>query len=381
MTRQRIFKTIQIGNKDDFISRFFDIFIACTILINIAIMLLLTFSELEPYYDLMHKIELVTIIIFCIEYALRIWTADYLFEGLPKWKAILKFLISFDGIVDLFTILPFFYLSGFVAFRMLRVVRIFHLFRINAQYDSFNVITSVLYEKRNQILSSLFILIILMLASSIGIYAAEHEAQPNAFENAFSGIWWSVSALLTVGYGDIYPITVMGKIMAIMTAFLGVGVVAIPTGIISAGFVEQYTKIKHINSISRETELHFIRVLVHRNHMWNGKYIKETNLPQGLLLALILRKNDVIIPRGDVLLEENDIALLAAESYYDDYDLKLKEVEILDEHPWIHTAIKDLDISRQTTIVSIHRKNKLIIPTGKTIIKPHDKVILYSKLS
>ena len=77
------------------------------------------------------------------------------------------------------------------------------------------------------------------------MYSVEHEVQPDAFRNAFSGIWWSMSTLLTVGYGDIYPITLLGKSMAILIEFLGVGVVAIPTGIISAGFVEQYTQKEH----------------------------------------------------------------------------------------------------------------------------------------
>ena len=82
------------------------------------------------------------------------------------------------------------------------------------------------------------------MASSLGMYSAEHEAQPEVFDNAFSGLWWSVSTILTVGYGDIYPITVMGRVMGIIIAILGVGVVAIPTGIISAGFVEQYTQLQ-----------------------------------------------------------------------------------------------------------------------------------------
>ena len=153
----------------------------------------------------------------------------------------LCFLVFFDGIVDLCTIMPFFFLSGFIALRMLRVVRIFHLFRINAYYDSFHVITSVLAEKKNQIISSVFIILILMMASSLCMYSAEHQV----FQNAFSGIWWSMSTILTVGYGDIYPVTLLGRMMAIVISFLGVGAVAIPTGIISAGFVEQYTQLQN----------------------------------------------------------------------------------------------------------------------------------------
>lgn len=153
--------------------------------------------------------EAVTVFIFCIEYALRIWTANYLYPGMSKSRATIRFLVSFDGIVDLLTIIPAFFLSGFVIFRMLRVARVFHLFRLNAKYDSFNVITTVLYEKRNQIISSVFIVLILMLASSLCMYSVEHDAQPEVFRNAFSGIWWSMSTLLTVGYGDIYPIATL----------------------------------------------------------------------------------------------------------------------------------------------------------------------------
>lgn len=242
LNKQTIFHIIQIGQKEDVLSHAFDITLVITIIINIAVMFLKTFDQFASYYTVLSIIENITIIIFTFEYILRIYTADLLYPECSKRKAILQFLYSFDGLIDLFTILPFYFFSGFIAFRMLRVVRIFHLFRINAYYDSFNVIKSVLYEKRNQIASSLFLILVLMMASSLFMYSAEHDAQPEHFKNAFSGIWWSMSTLLTVGYGDIYPITAVGKAMAIVLAFLGVGVVAIPTGIISAGFVEFYQK-------------------------------------------------------------------------------------------------------------------------------------------
>ncbi|MCH5194339.1 MAG: ion transporter [Oscillospiraceae bacterium] len=240
--RKRIFEIIQIGQRGDLPSKAFDFFIAANITLNLLAMFLETFEELAALNPLFTVVETVTVILFCIEYALRIWTADLLYPGVGRGRAVVKFLFSYDGIVDLLTILPFFFLSGFIVFRMLRVARIFHLFRLNARYDSFNIIMKVLSEKKNQILSSLFIILVLMMASGVGMYNAEHSVQPEVFSNAFSGIWWSVSTLLTVGYGDIYPITVIGRIMAIITAFLGVGAVAIPTGIISAGFVEQYSR-------------------------------------------------------------------------------------------------------------------------------------------
>ncbi len=252
--KRKIFNIIQIGDKSNQLSRFFDIFITVIIILNILTTFLQTFDELSAFTPLFHIIECVTLAIFCIEYILRCWTADYLYPHLSKARARLHFILSFDGIIDILTIIPLFFLSGFVIFRMLRVARIFHLFRLNAKYDSFNVITTVLYEKRNQIISSVFIVVILMLASSLCMYSVEHEAQPLVFRNAFSGIWWSMSTPLTVGYGDIYPVTILGKIMAIIIAYLGVGAVAIPTGIISAGFVEQYQRNSSISSL-KDTDI------------------------------------------------------------------------------------------------------------------------------
>src|SRR5699024_10382443 len=137
-----------------------------------------------------------------------------------------KYMTSFTGIVDLLSFLPqylpFFFPAGAIAFRMFRIIRIFRLFRINAYYDSLNVITEVIVSKKQQLFSSVFIILMLMLASSLCMYSLEHEAQPEVFSNAFSGIWWAASTLLTVGYGDIYPITVLGKMFGIFIAFLGV---------------------------------------------------------------------------------------------------------------------------------------------------------------
>ena len=178
-----------------------------------------------------------------IEYILRVWTADYLYpDEKIKWKARTRFIISAYGLIDLFSIIPYFlpfiFPAGAVAFRIFRVIRIFRLFRINAQYDAFNVITNVLKEKKNQLISSVCMIFILMLASSLCMYSLEHEAQPDQFKNAFSGLWWAVATLTTVGYGDIYPITPIGRFLGAIIAILGIGMVAVPTSILSAGFME-----------------------------------------------------------------------------------------------------------------------------------------------
>ena len=218
--------------------------------------------------------------------------------------------------MDLLSFLPYymplFFPSGAVAFRMFRVVRIFRLFRINAYYDSLNVITQVLTSKAQQLLSSVFIILVLMTASSLCMYSLEHDAQPQVFSNAFSGIWWSVSTLLTVGYGDIYPITTLGRIMAICIAYLGVGAVAIPTGIISAGFVEQYQRKSSLSNI-KAADIHEIaEIFVDKR--FAGKSVEEMEEAEQVTIFLILREDLSILPQKDTILKLNDIIVIRGEN-------------------------------------------------------------------
>lgn len=306
--KKRIFDIIQIGRREDFVSRAFDLLIVTAIFANIAVLFLETFEGAKKYADLLHIVEVITVVIFLAEYLLRIWTAQYLYPDRSKGKAVLRFLVSFDGIVDLCTILPFFFLSGFVAFRMLRVVRIFHLFRINARYDSISVITSVLTEKRNQLISSIFIILVLMMASSLCMYSAEHEVQPEMFNNAFAGMWWSISTILTVGYGDIYPVTILGRLMAIVISFLGVGVVAIPTGIISAGFVERYTQIQNQNKPAGSVR-GTVSVTVDAASPFVGYPVKEAEEKYQIDVVAFVRDGAVIVPADVSVIQIGDVLI------------------------------------------------------------------------
>ncbi|MDE6419510.1 MAG: ion transporter [Lachnospiraceae bacterium] len=379
--KKRIFEIIQIGSRTDIPSLCFDIFIVLVIFANISVTFLQTFEKMAGYAGILGTVEFITMVIFLAEYALRIWTADCLYPEKSFPAAVFAFAISFFGVVDLLTILPYFcplfIPSGAVAFRMLRVVRILHLFRINSRYDAFNVITAVLREKRNALVSSIFLVLVLMLASSLCMYGLEHEAQPENFSNAFSGVWWSVSTLLTVGYGDIYPITIGGRIMAIFIAFLGVGMVAIPTGIISAGFVEYYTKIK-VGSYS-EHDADFITLNIVIGHPYTGLKLGELNLPQGLYTAVVLRGEDVYTPHESLVLEAGDSLLLGTIST-GQFECRIEEVRLEAGHNWIGSRIKDLDISRRVFVVMVKRGHKNICPQGSTLLKEDDVVLLLEKL-
>lgn len=304
--KKRIYDILQIGNREDVPSRVFDIIIAVAIVLNIFALVMSTFEEFSAYHEVFDVIEAITICIFCIEYSLRIWTAEYLYPDLDRPKAVLKFILSFDGIIDLLTILPFFFLYGFAAFRMLRVVRIFHLFRLNATYDSFNVITTVLSEKKNQILSSVFIILVLIMGASLCMYSVEHDAQPEAFRNAFSGIWWSVATIFTVGYGDIYPVTLLGRIMAVVITFLGVGAVAIPTGIISAGFVEQYTQMQEPQR-NNNSEHYTISVTIDEKSKFRNRSVSEIESEDGIDVSVLIRDGAILLATDALIVRQGDI--------------------------------------------------------------------------
>ncbi len=384
--RKRLFEIIEIGLPGDVASQVYDAFNILSIVINLVVSVMYTFDDLHARFGpWLVTIEAVTVAFFAADFAMRLWTAKFLRPSLTEPRAVLRYIFSFSGLVDLLSFLPYylpvFFPSGAVAFRMFRVARVFRLFRVNAYYDSLGVITQVISSKRQQLFSSVFILLVLMLASSLCMYSLEHDAQPEVFSNAFSGIWWSVSTLLTIGYGDIYPVTTMGKIFSIFITFLGVGMVAIPTGIISAGFVDQYTRIKRISEYADEDEVHFIRVALTEHDSWSGKTIQQLGLPHGVIVVAIQRGHEVVVPRGSVKLMDDDVLVLGAESVgsSDQHHIELKELELRQHNPWNGQRIRDLDISRQTLIVIVKRKGRMLIPNGDLTLHQGDRVILYTR--
>ena len=382
--RRRIFEIVEIGAADDLLSRGYDFFGSLVVVLALAASVAATFDGAEERCGvLLNTVEIVTSAFFAVDYVLRVWTARCLYPTLTPGKATVRYVSSVGGLIDLVsflpTFLPVFFPSGMVAFRMFRVVRIFRLFRINAYYDSLHVITEVLRSKRQQLLSSVFIILTLMLAASLCMYSLEHEAQPEVFRNAFSGIWWSVSTLLTVGYGDIYPITTAGKIFGIVITFLGVGMVAIPTGIISAGFVDQYSRIKRISEYGQASDVHFIQVYLRKRDAWVGKTIRDAGLPGGVIAAAIQRGGRIVMPRGDTVLEAGDTLVLGAQGFRNDQHIDLKEITLRRQNPWVGQHIRELDISRRTLIVLVRRDGKALIPHGDLRLREGDTVVLYTQ--
>ena len=241
-----VFEVIQPAENGRFASRIFDLVIMFFILLSVSCVFIATFDLPQIQNDL-ELIETISVIIFSVEYLLRIWTADLLYPGTGFFRSRVKYVFSPMALIDLLAILPF-YLPmilpiNLIGIRAVRLVRLLRLFKLNRYSDALVSIGQVFKSKAREIFASLFfVLILLVVVASLLIYYAEHDAQPKQFQNAFSGLWWAVATLTTVGYGDIYPITATGRVLGAVIAILWIGMVAVPTGILSAGFVEVLEK-------------------------------------------------------------------------------------------------------------------------------------------
>ena len=210
---------------------YFDYFIQVLILLSIASFTVETIPDLEPqtvYF--LERFELVCIVIFSLEYLIRLYIA----------KSKMRFVFSFYGIIDLLAILPFYLALGFDlrsarVLRFLRLFRIIKLIRYNKAIRRFQ--NAFIMIKQELIMFSVVSLILFYL-SAVGIYYFENRVQPEAFSSIFSSLWWSVVTLTTVGYGDIVPITIGGRIFTFIILMIGLGIIAIPSGMISSALTE-----------------------------------------------------------------------------------------------------------------------------------------------
>jgi|LSQX01.2.fsa_nt_gb voltage-gated potassium channel len=194
--------------------------------------------------------EFVSVIAFTVEYLLRVWVADLNQPQKGKLLTRIAFIVTPMALIDLAAILPF-YIPLIITMdlrvlRMLRIFRLLRIFKTNRYTSALSTVFRVIKNKADQLLSSLFVVIVLMIISSVMMYNVESIAQPDLFISVFDALWWSVATLTTIGYGDIFPITALGRIFAAVIAVLGIGIVAIPTGIIASGFTELVQKNEHM---------------------------------------------------------------------------------------------------------------------------------------
>ena len=216
--KKGIYGLIREDDQNNVYGNLFDGTIIALILINIAMTIIDTFAMPDWYWQVSSAVETVSVILFTVEYLLRVFTADLKYPESGPILSRVRFIFTFMALVDLLAILPFYIPFIFpIDLRVLRALRIFRLFRLfkfGRYTTALRVIGDVLSRKRHQLASSLIVIFILMIVASVLMYNVENKAQPEVFKNAFSGLWWAVATFTTVGYGDIFPVTGMGKLLS-----------------------------------------------------------------------------------------------------------------------------------------------------------------------
>lgn len=251
--KEKIHNILKKGDKGERISRIFDFSIMWLIILNVIVLVLESMPSLKTGYEsYFHYFEIFSIIIFTIEYVLRIYVSNITHPSGNHFYSALKFIFSTFGIIDLLAIMPF-YLPFIIAvdlriLRILRLMRLFRIFKFGRYYSSFNLIIEVLKERKNELRITLFLTFLVLLISSFLMYYIEGDVQPEAFPSVPASLWWAIATLTTVGYGDVYPVTDTGKFISGLIALLGIGLVALPTGVIGAGFMDKIDEEKRKNS-------------------------------------------------------------------------------------------------------------------------------------
>lgn len=220
-------------------------FIYGLIILNVILLILESYKSIRNKFgDFLEIFEIISVVIFTIEYLLRLWTSDLNenYKGNSLTKRF-RFGYSTIGIIDLIAILPF-YLPFLFPFdlrivRILRLFRFLRIFKLGRYSKSLKTINSVLKETKSELAITVFVAFILLVLSSTLMYYIESDVQPENFASIGHAFWWAVATLTTVGYGDVYPITSIGKVLSAIIALIGIGFIALPTGIISSAFIEK----------------------------------------------------------------------------------------------------------------------------------------------
>ena len=245
--KNRTWEILSTAKHGDYPAVFFQWFMLALILLNVIAVVLATVNSInQQFSQFFNWFETFSVIIFSLEYLLRLWSCTSAPGRSSLWGRI-KFAFYPMTVIDLLSVLPFYLPLFGMDLRFLRILRMFRIFRlakIGRYYQSLNLMRNVFANKKEEIVLSATIMGVLLILSASLLYYLENESQPKAFSSIPAAMWWAVTALTTVGYGDIYPVTPLGKIVASLIAISGIGMFALPTGIISSGFVEEIQKHK-----------------------------------------------------------------------------------------------------------------------------------------
>ncbi len=245
-TQRRAWEVVEVAKGDDRSSRVFDIVILTLIVLSVVAIVLESVDSVRTRFgELFDAFETICVVVFSVEYLTRLWacTADPRYRQAVTGR--LRFLITPLAMVDLLAILPYYMGAVGVDLRFVRMLRVFRLFRLAklVRYTrALQLIGRVFRRSWHELVVTAFVIGVLAIVAACLMYFAEHSAQPEVFPDVPSTMWWAVITLTTVGYGDAFPITPLGKILAAAIALLGVGLLALPTAILGSAFVEELSE-------------------------------------------------------------------------------------------------------------------------------------------
>ena len=246
--QKRTLEILDQSQDGDATSKICDFVIIAFVMLNIIGVILETMSDFEARYHLEFYIfETFSIAFFTIEYFTRLWAAGAMIDG-ESWRGRVRYIFSFNGLVDLAATAPFYLqiLMPGLDLRVLRILRLVRVFKLSHYSTAIEDLFSAVYQERKAFVAAIYLLLIAVILTSSLMYFAETAHQPDKFSSIPDAIYWSLITLTTVGYGDVSPITGVGKIIAVSTAFMGVCVVALLTGIVASAFANQITRRKVI---------------------------------------------------------------------------------------------------------------------------------------
>lgn len=254
-----VYKLMKEGGRQSELNDIVEYVISAIICLNVV---LIIFESTEPdneYGAVITVLRWCFFAFFLIEYILRVWIADIVMNDKNHpVKSRIRYMFTFRALIDLFALLPVLIGGTIIDFRIFRILRLLKITQLKSIQRYTNVLTTVVKLKGAQLLASLFILLIFMMVSAVIIYDLENAAQPDVYENVLSGFWWAISAVTTIGYGDMYPITPIGKIFSSLISIFGVFLMAVPIGILTSGFFEVSKKIESnretVNKASADEE-------------------------------------------------------------------------------------------------------------------------------
>ena len=247
--QKRVYEILGQAQNGDKVSSFVDRFLTILIITNVLAVSLESVETIgSAFRQEFAAFEMFSIIVFGTEYILRIWSAVAKEDSTHKtpFGKRIEYILSFNGLVDLAALLPSL-ISMFVGsadLRWIRVVRILRLLKMSNYSTALEDLGSAIYEERQSFLAALYLFTLALFIASALMYVLEHQAQPEAFASIPESMWWALITLTTVGYGDVSPITTLGKMVGALTALIGVCTVALLTGIIASAFTSQIEKRK-----------------------------------------------------------------------------------------------------------------------------------------